>query len=222
MLILGLSGSIGMGKSTAAAMLRRMGVPVYDADAAVHALTARNGPALPAIAREFPGVVSKGVLDRQKLGALVFGDPAALRRLEAILHPMVQAQQRRFLRHNAYSGTPLVVLDIPLLFEGNGDKRVDASICVSAPSFLQRRRVMARPGMTEKKLHGILAQQMPDRLKRRRATFIVPTGQGRAVTWRSLARVLQKMRGRRGTHWPSSPWRDKMSLRAIKRKRFHA
>jgi dephospho-CoA kinase len=219
MLVLGLSGSIGMGKSTAAAMLRRMGVPVYDADAAVHALTAKNGPALPAIAKEFPGVVSGGVLDRQKLGTQVFGNPPALRRLEKILHPMVQARQRRFLRRHAYARTPLVVLDIPLLFEGNGEQRVDASICVSAPPFLQHRRVMARPGMTEEKLRGILAQQMPDRLKRRRATFVVPTGQGKAVTWQSLARVLKFMRGRRGTHWPSSPWRDRMSLKTIRRKR---
>jgi dephospho-CoA kinase len=216
MLIVGLSGSIGMGKSTAAGMLRRMGVPVYDADAAVHALTARNGPALPAIAREFPGVVSGGVLDRQKLGAQVFGNPQALRRLEKILHPMVQARQRRFLRQHAYRGTPLVVLDIPLLFEGNGDKRVDASICVTAPSFLQRRRVMARPGMTEEKLRGILAQQMPDRLKRRRATFVVPTGHGKAVTWRALRRVLRLVQNQRASHWPSNPWRDKMSLRAVR------
>ncbi|MEO8559524.1 MAG: dephospho-CoA kinase [Rhodospirillales bacterium] len=219
MLIVGLSGSIGMGKSTAALMLRRMGVPVYDADAAVHALTAKNGPALAKIAQQFPGVVAGGVLDRQKLGKEVFGNPKALRRLEAILHPMVQARQRRFLRQHAYARTPLVVLDIPLLYEGNGDKRVDASICVSAPSFLQHRRVMARPGMTEEKLRGILAQQMPDGLKRRRATFVVPTGQGKAVTWRKLAAVLKSMRGRSGSHWPSSPWRDKMSLKAVRRKR---
>ncbi len=219
MLILGLSGSIGMGKSTAATMLRRMGIPVYDADAAVHALTAKNGPALPAIAKQFPGVVSHGVLDRQKLGKEVFGNPAALRRLERILHPMVQARQRRFLRQHAYARTKLVVLDIPLLFEGNGEKRVDATICVTAPAFLQHRRVMARPGMTEEKLRGILAQQMPDRMKRRRATFVVPTGHGKAVTWQKLAAVLKSMRGRHGTHWPSNPWRDKISLRAIRRKR---
>lgn len=218
MLIVGLSGSIGMGKSTAATMLRRMGVPVYDADAAVHALTAKDGPALPAIDKAFPGVVNGGVLDRQKLGSQVFGNPQALRRLEAIIHPMVQAKQRRFLRQHAYRGTRLVVLDIPLLFEGNGERRVDASICVTAPAFLQHRRVMARPGMTEEKLRGILAQQMPDRLKRRRATFVVPTGHGKAVTWRALTHVLNQVREHRATHWPANPWREKMSLRKIRRR----
>lgn len=213
MLIVGLSGSIGMGKSTASSMLRRMGIPVYDADAAVHALTAKNGPALPAIAAAFPGVVSQGVLDRQKLGAQVFGNPEALRRLERIIHPMVQARQKRFLRQHAYRRTPIVVLDIPLLYEGNGERRCDATICVSAPAFLQRRRVLARPGMTEEKFRGILRQQMPDRLKRRRATFVVPTGQGRAVTWFALDHVLRALRGRAGKSWPLEPYRERMSLR---------
>ncbi|MGE0660012.1 MAG: dephospho-CoA kinase, partial [Reyranellaceae bacterium] len=166
MLIVGLSGSIGMGKSTASTMLRQMGVPVYDADAAVHSLTVKDGPALPAIEREFPGVVADGVLDRQKLGAQVFGNPQALRRLEAIIHPMVQRKQRRFLVEAKRRREPIVVLDIPLLFEGNGQHRVDATIVVSAPAWLQRRRVLARPGMTEEKLAGILRQQTPDRVKR--------------------------------------------------------
>src|SRR5215472_14406505 len=148
MVIVGLTGSIGMGKSTAAAMLRDMGVPVYDADAAVHALQAPGGAALPAIEAAFPGVVKAGVLDRQALGARVFGNPAALRRLEAIVHPLVGQRQRAFLKRAARQRAPLVVLDIPLLFEGRGERRIDATLVVSAPAFLQRRRVLARPGMT--------------------------------------------------------------------------
>ena len=214
MLIIGLSGSIGMGKSTASAMIRKMGYAVHDADAAVHRLTARNGPALPAIEQAFPGVVHGGVLDRQKLGAAVFNNPPALRKLEAILHPLVQQAQRRFLRQAARRGAKLVVLDIPLLFEGNGEKRCDATIVVSAPPFVQRARVMARKGMSEEKFAAILAQQMPDRLKRRRATYVVPTGQGKAVTRAALQAILRKLRGRTGKFWPPDAAREKSSLRA--------
>ena len=162
MVIVGLTGSIGMGKSTAAKMLREMGVPVYDADAAVHELQAPGGAALPGIEVAFPGVVKAGVLDRQALGARVFGNKEALRRLEAIVHPLVFKKQRAFLRRSALAGEKLVVLDIPLLFEGLGERRVDATLVVSAPAFLQRRRVMARPGMTAEKFAGILRQQVPD------------------------------------------------------------
>ena len=136
-----------MGKSTAAKMLRQMGVPVYDADAAVHRLQAPGGIALPPIEAAFPGVVKAGVLDRQALGARVFGNKEALRRLEAIVHPLVAREQRRFVRRAAMNREPLVVLDIPLLFEGLGERRVDGVLVVSAPAFLQRQRVMARPGM---------------------------------------------------------------------------
>ena len=145
MMIVGLTGSIGMGKSTAAKMLRQMGVPVYDADAAVHALQAPGGAALPPIEAAFPGVVKAGVLDRQALGARVFGNKEALRKLEAIVHPLVGRKQRAFLKRAALRGAGIVVLDIPLLFEGRGERRVDAVLVVSAPSFLQRRRVLARP-----------------------------------------------------------------------------
>lgn len=214
MLILGLSGSIGMGKSTAAAMLRQMGHAVHDADATVHRLTARNGPALPAIAAAFPGVVSGGVLDRQKLGAAVFDNPPALRRLEAILHPLVQRAQRGFLRRQAARGAKLVVLDIPLLFEGNGERRCDATIAVSAPSFLQRARVLARPGMSEQKFAAILNQQMPDVLKRRRATYVVPTGQGKAMTRAALKSILRQLRGKRGKFWPPDAGRERLARRA--------
>src|SRR5260370_13964684 len=158
MMIVGLTGSIGMGKSTAAKMLRQMGVPVYDADAAVHALQAPGGLALPPIEAAFPGVVKSGVLDRQALGARVFGNKEALRRLEAIVHPLVGQQQRRFLRAAARRREKLVVLDIPLLFEGSGERRVDATLVGRAPAFLHRRRVMTPPGTTARNLAGILRE----------------------------------------------------------------
>src|SRR5471030_2461330 len=193
MVIVGLTGSIGMGKSTAAKMLRQMGVPVYDADAAVHALQAPGGIALPPIEAAFPGVVKAGMLDRQALGARVFGNKEALRRLEAIVHPLVGQRQRAFLKRAAQRGAPLVVLDIPLLFEGRGERRVDAILVVTAPSFLQRRRVMARPGMTMEKFAGILHQQVPDRQKRLKATAVIPTGLGLAPTRAALERAIARL-----------------------------
>jgi dephospho-CoA kinase len=211
MVIVGLTGSIGMGKSTAATMLRRMGVPVYDADAAVHALQAKNGPALPAIEAAFPGVVKAGVLDRQALGARVFDNKAALRKLEAIVHPMVGERQKAFVKRASRRRAPLVVLDIPLLFEGLGERRVDATLVVSAPAFLQRRRVMARPGMTAEKLDGILRQQVPDALKRRKASKIIPTGLGLAPTRLALAAAVAQLKQRPGRCWPPNPWRDRFT-----------
>ncbi len=219
MVIVGLTGSIGMGKSTAATMLRRMGVPVYDADAAVHALQARNGPALPPIEAAFPGVVKDGVLDRQALGARVFGNKDALRRLEAIVHPMVGQRQKAFLKQAARRGAPLVVLDIPLLFEGLGDRRVDATLVVSAPSFLQRRRVMARPSMTAEKLDGILRQQVPDAVKRRKATLVIPTGLGLAPTRVALEKAVAMLTKRPGRFWPANPWREKFTARLARARR---
>jgi dephospho-CoA kinase len=211
MVIVGLTGSIGMGKSTAASMLRRMGVPLYDADAAVHALQAPGGAALPAIEAAFPGVVKQGVLDRQALGARVFGNKEALRKLEAIVHPMVGQRQRAFLKRAAMRRAPLVVLDIPLLFEGRGERRVDATLVVSAPAFLQRRRVMARPGMTAEKLDGILRQQVPDAAKRRKATIVIPTGLGLAPTRAALEKAIAELKFRPGRFWPSNPWREKFT-----------
>ena len=193
MMIVGLTGSIGMGKSTAAKMLRQMGVPVYDADANVHALQAKGGAALPPIEAAFPGVVKDGVLDRQALGARVFGNKEALRRLEAIVHPLVGQRQRAFLKRAARRGEKLVVLDIPLLFEGAGERRVDATLVVSAPAFLQRHRVMARPGMSAERLDGILRQQVPDALKRRKATIVIPTGLGLAPTRLALAKAVRQI-----------------------------
>jgi dephospho-CoA kinase len=194
MIVLGLTGGVGMGKSTAAAMLRRMRVPVHDADAAVHRLLARGGAAVKSVAREFPGTLKDGAIDRAALGARVFADRAALARLEAILHPRVGAVERRFLRRQRQRRAPVAVLDIPLLFETGGERRCDGVILVTAPAFLQRRRVLARRGMTEARLAAILARQCPDAERRRRAQFIVPTGLGRGVTFRRLRRVLRGLR----------------------------
>jgi dephospho-CoA kinase len=220
MVIVGLTGSIGMGKSTAAKMLRQMGVPVYDADAAVHALQAPGGAALPPIEAAFPGVVKGGVLDRQALGARVFGDKEALRKLEAIVHPLVAQRQRAFLRRAARRGVPLVVLDIPLLFEGRGERRVDATMVVSAPAFLQRRRVLARPGMTADKFAGILRQQVPDWTKRRLATVVISTGLGLAPTRTALAKAIAALKKRPGRCWPPDPWREKFTAKLARARRI--
>ena len=219
MMIVGLTGSIGMGKSTAAKMLRQMGVPVYDADADVHAIQAKGGVALPAIEAAFPGVVKDGVLDRQALGARVFGNKEALRRLEAIVHPLVGQRQRAFLKRAARRGEKLVVLDIPLLFEGAGERRVDATLVVSAPAFLQRHRVMARPGMSTERLDGILRQQVPDALKRRKATIVIPTGLGLAPTRLALAKAIARLKKRRGRFWPANPWRERFTAQLARARR---
>jgi dephospho-CoA kinase len=219
MMIVGLTGSIGMGKSTAAKMLRQMGVPVYDADANVHAIQAKGGVALPAIEAAFPGVVKDGVLDRQALGARVFGNKEALRRLEAIVHPLVGQRQRAFLKRAARRGEKLVVLDIPLLFEGAGERRVDAVLVVSAPAFLQRHRVMARPGMSAERLDGILRQQVPDALKRRKASIVIPTGLGLAPTRLALAKAVAKLKKRRGRFWPADPWRERFTAQLARARR---
>jgi dephospho-CoA kinase len=219
MMIVGLTGSIGMGKSTAAKMLRQMGVPVYDADANVHAIQAKGGVALPAIEAAFPGVVKDGVLDRQALGARVFGNKEALRKLESIVHPLVGQRQRAFLKRAARRGEKLVVLDIPLLFEGAGERRVDATLVVSAPAFLQRHRVMARPGMSAERLDGILRQQVPDTQKRRKATIVIPTGMGLAPTRLALAKAIAKLKQRRGRFWPPNPWRERFTARLARARR---
>lgn len=219
MMIVGLTGSIGMGKSTAAKMLRQMGVPVYDADANVHALQAKGGAALPAIEAAFPGVVKDGVLDRQALGARVFGNKEALRKLESIVHPLVGQRQRAFLKRAARRGEKLVVLDIPLLFEGAGERRVDATLVVSAPAFLQRHRVMARPGMSAERLLGILRQQVPDAEKRRNATIVIPTGLGLAPTRLALVKAIAKLKQRRGRFWPPNPWRERFTAQLARARR---
>jgi len=193
MKILGLTGGIGTGKSTAAAMLRRMGVAVFDADAQVHRLLGPGGAAVHEVAKAFPDAVKAGAIDRASLGATAFADPAALKRLEAILHPRVRAQGRLFLKTQRARRARVAVLDIPLLYETGQDRRCDAVAVVWAPAFLQRARVLSRPGMSRERLASILARQMPIQAKRRRADFAVPSGLGRAVTWRALARCLERL-----------------------------
>jgi dephospho-CoA kinase len=175
-----------MGKSTTAAMLRRFRWPVFDADAAVHRLMAPGGAAVQQVAAEFPGVLAAGGIDRRRLGAKVFADPAALRRLEGIVHPLVAKARQRFLRQAASRRARVVVLDIPLLFETGAEAGFDAVIVVTAPPFLQRQRALARPGMTAARLAGILSRQVPDHRKRRLATLVVPTGLGRRESLRRL------------------------------------
>jgi len=194
MKILGLTGGIGTGKSTAAAMLRRMGVAVFDADAAVHRLLGPGGAAVKAVAKTFPGVAAGNAIDRASLGKIVFADPGALRRLEAILHPLVRAEESAFLKTRRARHARLAVLDIPLLYETRGDRCCDAVAVLWAPAFIQRARVLSRPGMDEARLAAILAQQLPIPHKRRRADFAVPSGLGRAATWRGLARALERLR----------------------------
>ena len=199
MILVGLTGSIGMGKSTAAQALKRLGLPVHDADAAVHRLLAPGGAAVLAVLAAFPEVgTAAGGIDRPRLGARVFGDPAALKRLEAILHPLVRAAKSRFLATAARRRRHLVVLDVPLLYETGGERGCDAVLVVSAPAFLQRRRVLARSGMTEEKFHAILATQLPDAEKRRRTRHVVPTGLGRRFSLDRLRAALREIdvRGR--------------------------
>ncbi len=205
MKILGLTGSIGMGKSTASAMVRRLGVPVHDADATVHRLMAVRGRAVPAIAAAFPGVVRDGAVNRRALGAVVFADPKALRRLEAILHPLVHQDEQVFLRRCARRRSGIVALDVPLLLETGGQKRCDRVAVVSCPAFLQKQRVLARPGMTSQRLAAILSQQMPDQVKRRLAHGIIPTGCGRGVTLRHLQRLLKDLASEPARLWPPCP-----------------
>jgi len=196
-IILGLTGSIGMGKSTASANFRRLGVPLFDADAVVHRLLGPGGAAVDWVEATFPGVTAEhGGIDRRRLGQRVFGDPAALRRLEAILHPMVRQAERRFVARARARRAPLVVLDIPLLFESGSIGRCDLALVVSAPLRVQRERVLRRPGMSEARFADILRAQMPDREKRRRADFVVYTGLGRSVSFRQLKAIVAMLRRR--------------------------
>lgn len=196
MKIIGLTGSIGMGKSFATAVLRGMGVPVHCSDEAVHELLGPDGAAVGAVAVAFPGVIDRrdNSIDRKALGALVFGHDENRKKLEAVIHPLVVAAQQRFIAAQSQRREPLVVLDIPLLYETGADARVDKVIVVSAPGFIQRQRVMMRPGMTKEKFEAIRATQMPDAEKRRRADFVVQTGIGRACTRRALTRIIQQLK----------------------------
>ncbi len=197
MIMIGLTGSIGMGKSAVSAMFRRAGVPVFDADAAVHELQGPNGALLPHIEARFPATTGPDGVDRQKLGAAVFGRPEELRALEKIVHPAVASMRKRWLRRNR--ARPLIVFDIPLLFEKKGWKSVDVIVTVSAPAWMQRQRVLARPGMTPAKFRRIVTLQTPDAEKRRRADFVIQTGRLRWQTeWqvRSLVACLKARRVR--------------------------
>ena len=193
---IGLTGSIGMGKSTAGALLRRLRIPVHEADREVHVLLGAGGAAVEAVAAAFPGVVRNGAIDRARLGAMVFDDPAALARLESIIHPLVRRGEERFLARAAARRQALVALDIPLLFETGSAARVDATVVVSAPPFVQAARVLGRAGMTLERLAAIRARQMPDAEKRRLADVVVPTGLGRRLTLCRLARLSRTMRDR--------------------------
>lgn len=192
--IVGLTGSIGMGKTTTARLFAEEGVPVHDADAVVHRLY--ESDAVAAIEAAFPGVSANGKIDRARLGARVLDNPAALKKLEAVVHPLVREEENRFLADAAASGAEIAVLDIPLLFETAGDVRADAVVVVSAPEHVQRARVLERPGMTEEKFESLLSRQVSDAEKRRRADFIVDSGQSVAHARdqvREILRAVAKM-----------------------------
>jgi dephospho-CoA kinase len=193
MIVLGLTGSIGMGKSATAKMFAEAGVPVHDSDEAVHRLYA--GKAAPLIEAAFPGVTVAGVVDRTKLGGKVLGDPAALKRLEAIVHPLVRADADAFLERHRAAGAPLAVLDIPLLFETGGRDRVDKVVVVSAAPEIQRERVLARPGMSEDKLAAILARQVPDAEKKRLTDFVIDTSRGFDAARADVASIIHRLIG---------------------------
>jgi dephospho-CoA kinase len=198
MIVIGLTGGIGMGKSTAARAFRRLGIPVHDADAAVHRLYARGGAGVRAIAALAPEAITDGAVSREALRRRALSDPAFLARLEAAIHPLVRQEERRFLARCRRTRRPLAVLDIPLLFETGGDRRVDHVVVVSAPAATQRARVLPRPGMTEARLAAIRARQMPDAEKRRRADTVIRTGLSRHHAQRAIRRLVAQLReGRR-------------------------
>lgn len=195
MKIIGLTGSIGMGKSTTAAMFREAGIPVYDADAAVHALYDVGGAAVGPVGEAFPGVVKDGRVDREELRQRVLGQPDELKRLNAIVHPLVGMDRVGFLKQAEADGCDWVVFDVPLLFETGGHANVDAIVVVSAPPEMQRERVLARPGMTPDRLDAILAQQTPDAEKRARAHYVVDTGQGLEAARAQVTTIISALRG---------------------------
>ncbi len=199
--IIGLTGSIGMGKSTAARMLKRAGVQVFDADLAVHRLMAAKGEAVPALADAFPAcLISDDTgpgIDRACLSRHIAGHPEDLKKLEDILHPLVRKAQQQARRAAAIAHAPELVLDIPLLFEPGGHRRCDLVVVVTAPAFLQRQRVMARPGMTAEKFAILLGKQLPDRQKRQQADYVIQTGIGRKPAWRQMAALLRQVRSGR-------------------------
>ena len=193
MIVLGVTGSIAMGKSTVSTMLSHLNNPLHDADKTVHDLMSVNGKAYHEIAKNFPGAIRVNGVDRTKLGQEVFGNPEKLRQLENILHPLVREARNRFIRRQSRYKSRLVILDVPLLYETGSDKDCDKVLVVSAPYFIQKQRALARYGMTQTKFHDILKRQLPDHDKRRRADFIVPTGLGKAYTYRALKRLIRDL-----------------------------
>ena len=194
MITIGLTGSVGMGKSTTAAMFAEEGAPVYDADAEVHRLQAKGGAAVDAIEAEFPGVVKDGAVDRGELGSRVFGDPEALKRLNGVIYPMLGAGRAAFFEKAERDGVDAVVLDIPMLFETGGEARMNVVVVVTAPEQIQRERVLARPGYDAARLDAILARQMHDAEKRARAHFVVDTGQGMDHARDQVRAIMAKIR----------------------------
>jgi len=197
MKIIGLTGGIGMGKSTASAIFRRHGVPIFDADQAVHALQAVGGRAVRPIETAFPGTTRGGAVYREALRRAVLGNPAALKQLERIVHPLVRDAEKRFLAAARRAGKSIVVLDIPLLLETGGEKRVDEVVVVSAPAAVQAARVMRRPGMTRERLAAIRARQMPDAEKRKRADVVIHSGLSRHFAVAAIRRLMHRLRSAR-------------------------
>lgn len=196
MLVVGLTGSIAMGKTETARMFARLGYPVFDADAAVHRLYDSGGAAVPLIERAFPGAVSEGKVDRARLSDIIAGDPQALARLEALVHPLVRRDQETFLNAAREAGHAFAVLDIPLLFETGRDRDVDAVVVASAPEAVQKARVLARPLMTLEKFAAILARQLPDSEKRRRADYVVDTSTGLEAAFEQVRAIADELRMR--------------------------
>ncbi|MEQ1753552.1 MAG: dephospho-CoA kinase [Micropepsaceae bacterium] len=201
MLIIGLTGSIGMGKSETAKMFARHNVPVCDSDSVVHRLYDVGGAAVKAVSEVFPTSLVDGRIDRDRLSKLVIGKPEEIRKLELLVHPLVAQAQAQFLQDHAAQGASMVLLDIPLLLESTGPKRVDVVVVVSAPAELQRKRVLARPGMSAEKFESILAKQLPDELKRAQADYVIDTSQGLVHAEAQVISVIEKLRDRKGLIW---------------------
>jgi dephospho-CoA kinase len=204
MLIIGLTGSIGMGKTETAKMFGRHGIPVCDSDATVHMLYEKGGLAVEPIRALFPAAVVEGRVDRDLLGRAVLDKPDAMKRLEAVVHPLVGVAQRAFLENAAASGAKMAVIDVPLLFETGGEKRVDVVVVVSAPSEIQRQRVLARPGMSPEKFELILSKQVSDAEKRRRADFVVDSSKGLEHAERQVVAIIEALKHRPGNIWAAN------------------
>lgn len=208
MVIVGLTGSIGMGKSETAKMFRRLGIAVYDADAAVHGIYAPGGSAVAPIEEAFPGVTGPNGVDRDALAKRVLNDPAALKKLESIVHPLVGLEQQKFLAQAAAEKAEIIVIDVPLLYETGGQKRVDCVVLVSAPYEMQRERVLARPGMSEEKFQSILAKQVPDAQKREQADYIIDSSKGLEAAMAQVEALIPLLRKVPARAWAQRKQQD--------------